>query len=122
MPFVLTSTWRKPSSFAFRTRANRSLRIVGSPPENCSALAGTGLFARRFSSIPVTCSLVGSYTYPAAAALAKHTGHVRLHLFVTSIIASAVWDLCSGQMPQSWGQFLAVFVLGFSMPSPSYLT
>src|SRR4030067_1967976 len=120
-PFVLTSTWRDPSPFAFRTKSNRSLRIVGSPPENWSAVAGSGLVTRRFSSIPTTCSFVGSYTYPAAAALAKQTGHLRLHLFVTSIIASAVCDLCSGQMPQSRGQFLTVLVRGFSIPSPSYL-
>ena len=87
--------------------------MVGSPPENCSAVAGTGLLLRRFSSMPVICSAVGSYTYPAADALAKQTGHFRLQRFVTSMIARAVWDLCSGQMPQSYGQpclFLGAWV------------
>ena len=40
--------------------------------------------------------------------MAKQTGHLRLHLFVTSIMARAVWDLCSGQMPQSNGQLLTL--------------
>jgi len=70
--------------------SKRSLRIVGSPPENCMAGGGTGSLRLKFSIISMICSFEGSYTYPAAAALAKQTGHLRLHRFVTSMIARAV--------------------------------
>ena len=94
--------------------------MVGSPPENCKAVAGTGSFCLRFSSIPRISSRDGSYTYPAWAALAKQTGHLRLHRFVTSMMAKAVCDLCWGQIPQSSGQLSSVLVRGFLRPSPSY--
>ena len=82
---------------------------------------GTGLLFLRFSSISKICSFVGSYTYPAVAALAKQTGHVRLHLLVISMIASPVCDLCSGHIPQSYGQPSFVSVRGLASPVPSAL-
>jgi len=106
---------------AFIISSKRSFRIVGSPPLNCRAGGATGLLFLRFSSISKICCFVGSYTYPAAAALAKQTGQVRLHLLVMSIMASPVWLLCSGQIPQSRGQPSFVSVLGFSSPVPSAL-
>ena len=40
--------------------------------------------------VSMTSSFEGSYTYPAAAALTKQTGHFRLQRLVTSMMARAV--------------------------------
>ena len=66
----------------------------------------------------MTSSLLGSYTRPLTLALAKQIGHVRLQRFVRSMLPSAVWLVCSWQMPQSRGQTSCV-VNGLEMPGPS---
>ena len=100
IPFVAIWVCVNPSSLAILMSSTISLRTVGSPPENCIAGVATGWFFLKFLSIPLISSWVGSYNVPEAAALAKHIGQVRLHLFVTSIKPSIVWLLCWLHNPQ----------------------
>jgi len=64
--------------------------MVGSPPENCTAGAGTGFSFRSTCIIFTISSKVGSYTKPQARAFAKQKSQLRLHRLVRSIFASSV--------------------------------
>jgi hypothetical protein len=65
--------------------SGKSGRTVGSPPEYWIAGVGTGRLSRKFFNILRISSWVGSNNVPDSAAFAKHIGHLKLHLFVTSI-------------------------------------
>mgnify|MGYP007097272628 CR=1 FL=1 len=100
------------------------VRLLGDADLVLSVLRSADLRSAFFASlllVPVRSLLLPRDVGPdpACAALAKHTGHVRLHLLVTSIMASPVWLLCSGQIPQSYGQPFLVSVRGFSNPVPT---
>ncbi len=104
IPLVAACKWVKPISLAiFRISMNLGW-IVGSPPENCTTRPSTGLSLRSAISMVRTCSMSGSYRYPAAFALAKQTGQVRLQRLVRSTLASALCEVCSEHSPQSSGQ------------------
>src|SRR5438093_10952315 len=88
-------------------------------PANCIAATGIGLWARRTANSYTICSNVGSNTYPAAFALAKQIGHLRLQRFVRSMLHSEVAEEWRLHRPHSYGHTLASTICGFSSPTPT---
>ncbi len=85
MPFVLSSIPQKPFSRPMRMISGRSLRHVGSPPVSCTAPSVPTASAMTSYMAPIS-SMLGSCS--SVSALMKHTGHLRLHIHVTSISSS----------------------------------
>ena len=84
-PFVFSSMPQKPFSRPMRIISGRSLRQVGSPPVSWTAPSVPTALAMT-SYMALISSIVGSCS--SVSALMKHTGHLRLHIHVTSISSS----------------------------------
>ena len=118
IPFVFNWKNGKPFSFPRRMISSRSLRTEGSPPESWILNGPPQAIMESYHS-PISAS-EGSFTSSPSPALAKQTGQLRLHRFVTSSKTQQVCCRCSGQSPQSYGQPFSTCIAGFFCTEGSF--
>src|SRR4030067_3748257 len=79
-----------------------SSRSKGSPPENRIA-GGFGLALLKNVNIPMSSSLLGSYSTWWSEKVEKQMAHFKSHRFVTSMTPITVLDTCLPQESQTYG-------------------